>query len=111
MDIKFGRKVWNKSVLLLVFTETLCVIAPQIMRATNNNGIETIHQGAAVIQDLVLDAVHGYMYWTTINSLESSRLDGHGHEIIRTVPGFLGKYILGVTLRYENQLFNLLNLF
>ena len=73
------------------------------MRATNNNGIETIHQGAAVIQDLVLDAVHGYMYWTTINSLESARLDGQGHEIIRTVPGFLGKYILGVTLRYDDD--------
>lgn len=73
------------------------------MRATSNNGIETIHQGAAVIQDLVLDAVHGYMYWTTSHSLESARLDGHSHEIIHTVPYFLGKYILGVALRYNDD--------
>ena len=72
------------------------------MRATRNNGIETIHQGAAVIQDLVLDAVRGYVYWTTSHSLESARLDGRGHEIIHAIPYFLGKYILGVALRYDD---------
>ena len=64
---------------------------------------ETVIQELAgyKIQDITLDPVEGYIYWTTLHSIGASRLDGSEYSaIVNVMPNF-GKYILGLALDSE----------
>ena len=44
--------------------------------------VETIHRSSRPVLDLVVDAVRGYIYWTTASTVELARLDGNSHSVI-----------------------------
>lgn len=43
---------------------------------------ETVHQSSSSVLDLALDSVQGYMYWTTLSTVEMSHLDGQSHRLL-----------------------------
>ena len=56
----------------------LSLLLLQIYRCgIDGNLPENVYQSAA--RDLVIDAVGGYLFWTTPHSVECSRLNGHNH--------------------------------
>ncbi|KAF2987188.1 hypothetical protein EK904_012124, partial [Melospiza melodia maxima] len=50
------------------------------------------------VRDLVVDSVNGYLYWATMYSVESTRLNGEEHLTIQEQLQFSDKQVVGVTL-------------
>ncbi|XP_027754903.1 proto-oncogene tyrosine-protein kinase ROS isoform X1 [Empidonax traillii] len=50
------------------------------------------------VKDLVVDSVNGYLYWATMYSVESTRLNGEEHLILQEQLQFSGKQVVGLTL-------------
>ncbi|XP_039101958.1 proto-oncogene tyrosine-protein kinase ROS [Hyaena hyaena] len=51
-----------------------------------------------LVNDMVVDAVGGYLYWTTLYSVESTRLNGESSLVLQTQPWFSGKKVVALTL-------------
>ena len=49
-------------------------------------------------QDLAIDSVNAYMYWTTSQSLECARLNGQDYFEYQRTADFSGERIAGLTL-------------
>ncbi|XP_067848326.1 proto-oncogene tyrosine-protein kinase ROS-like [Heptranchias perlo] len=56
---------------------------------------------AGKIQDLQLDPLRGYMYWTTAQSVEYARINGDQPGLFEELPNFSGKQISGLTLDFD----------
>ncbi|NXY01293.1 ROS1 kinase, partial [Pteruthius melanotis] len=50
------------------------------------------------VKDLVVDSVNGYLYWATIYSVESTRLNGEEYLTLQEQLQFSSKQVVGVTL-------------
>ncbi|NXU11988.1 ROS1 kinase, partial [Pardalotus punctatus] len=50
------------------------------------------------VKDLAVDSVNGYLYWATMYSVESTRLNGEEYLMLQEQPQFSGKQVVGVTL-------------
>ncbi|KAF4796561.1 hypothetical protein TURU_082759 [Turdus rufiventris] len=50
------------------------------------------------VKDLVVDSVNGYLYWATMYSVESTRLNGEEYFMLQEQLQFSGKQVVGVTL-------------
>ncbi|NXS31863.1 ROS1 kinase, partial [Pomatostomus ruficeps] len=50
------------------------------------------------VKDLVVDSVNGYLYWATMYSVESTRLNGEEYLMLQEHLHFSGKQVVGVTL-------------
>ncbi|RMC13082.1 hypothetical protein DUI87_10613 [Hirundo rustica rustica] len=50
------------------------------------------------VKDLVVDSVNGYLYWATMYSVESTRLNGDEYVMLQEQLQFSGKQVVGVTL-------------
>ncbi|XP_010003164.1 PREDICTED: proto-oncogene tyrosine-protein kinase ROS [Chaetura pelagica] len=50
------------------------------------------------VNDLVVDSVNGYLYWTTMYSVESTRLNGEEYLMLQEQLQFSGKQVIGLTL-------------
>ncbi|KAM5262566.1 proto-oncogene tyrosine-protein kinase ROS [Ctenodactylus gundi] len=57
-----------------------------------------------LVNDMVVDSVGGYLYWTTLYSVESTRLNGESSLILQAQPWFSGKKILALTLDLSDGL-------
>ncbi|XP_070273639.1 proto-oncogene tyrosine-protein kinase ROS isoform X1 [Myotis yumanensis] len=51
-----------------------------------------------LVNDMVVDSVGGYLYWTTLYSVESTRLNGESPLILQAQPWFSGKKVIALTL-------------
>ncbi|KAM6405293.1 proto-oncogene tyrosine-protein kinase ROS isoform 3-T3 [Pluvialis apricaria] len=51
-----------------------------------------------LVKDLVVDSVNGYMYWVTMYSVESARLNGEEYLMLQEQLQFSGKQVVGLTL-------------
>ncbi|NXJ83328.1 ROS1 kinase, partial [Trogon melanurus] len=51
-----------------------------------------------LVKDLVVDSVNGYLYWATMYSVESARLNGEEYFILQEQLQFSGKHVVGLTL-------------
>ncbi|KAF1505047.1 Proto-oncogene tyrosine-protein kinase ROS, partial [Eudyptula minor novaehollandiae] len=51
-----------------------------------------------LVKDLVVDSVNGYLYWATLYSVESARLNGEEYLILQEQLQFSGKQVVGLTL-------------
>ncbi|XP_071597197.1 proto-oncogene tyrosine-protein kinase ROS isoform X1 [Heliangelus exortis] len=51
-----------------------------------------------LVTDLVVDSVNGYLYWATMYSVESSRLNGDEYLLLQEQLQFSGKQVVGLTL-------------
>ncbi|KAM9636359.1 LOW QUALITY PROTEIN: proto-oncogene tyrosine-protein kinase ROS [Morphnus guianensis] len=51
-----------------------------------------------LVKDLVVDSVNGYLYWATLYSVESTRLNGEKCVILQEQLQFAGKQVVGLTL-------------
>ena len=63
--------------------------------------VEIVHRSSRPVLDVVVDAVRGYIYWTTASTVELARLSGHSHSVIfrSVLPGtFVGCSISSVML-------------
>uniref|UniRef100_UPI00398EDE67 proto-oncogene tyrosine-protein kinase ROS-like n=1 Tax=Pristiophorus japonicus TaxID=55135 RepID=UPI00398EDE67 len=56
---------------------------------------------AGKVQDLQLDPLWGYMYWTTAQSVEYARINGDQPGLFEELPNFSGKQISGLTLDFD----------
>lgn len=45
------------------------------------------------VKDLVVDSVNGYLYWATMYSVESTRLNGEDHLMLQEQLQFSGKQV------------------
>ncbi|XP_042189964.1 proto-oncogene tyrosine-protein kinase ROS-like [Callorhinchus milii] len=54
------------------------------------------------VQDLQLDALQGYMYWTTAQTVEYSLMNGKRPGFIEELPNFSGKQISGLTVDFDH---------
>jgi len=52
------------------------------VRAGDVEMVETVHRSSRPVLDLVVDAVRGYIYWTTASTVELATLDGNSHSVI-----------------------------
>ncbi|NXG06558.1 ROS1 kinase, partial [Sakesphorus luctuosus] len=50
------------------------------------------------VKDLVVDSVHGYLYWATMYSVESTRLNGEEYLVLQEHLQFSDKQVVGLTL-------------
>ncbi|NWW75006.1 ROS1 kinase, partial [Climacteris rufus] len=50
------------------------------------------------VKDLIVDSVNGYLYWATMYSVESTRLNGEEYLMLQEQIQFSGKQVVGVTL-------------
>ncbi|XP_061846106.1 proto-oncogene tyrosine-protein kinase ROS [Colius striatus] len=50
------------------------------------------------VKDLVVDSVNGYLYWATLYSVESTRLNGEEYFMLQEQLQFSGKQVVGLTL-------------
>ncbi|NXX32476.1 ROS1 kinase, partial [Nicator chloris] len=50
------------------------------------------------VKDLAVDSVNGYVYWATMYSVESTRLNGEEYLVLQEQRQFSGKQVVGVTL-------------
>ncbi|KAM6432982.1 proto-oncogene tyrosine-protein kinase ROS [Rhynochetos jubatus] len=51
-----------------------------------------------LVKDLVVDSVNGYLYWATMYSVESARLNGEHYLTLQEQLQFSGKQVVGLTL-------------
>ncbi|KAM9563851.1 proto-oncogene tyrosine-protein kinase ROS [Guaruba guarouba] len=51
-----------------------------------------------LVKDLVVDSVNGYLYWATMYSVESARLNGEEYLMLQEQLQFSGKQVVGLTL-------------
>ncbi|XP_011857747.1 PREDICTED: proto-oncogene tyrosine-protein kinase ROS [Mandrillus leucophaeus] len=57
-----------------------------------------------LVNDMVVDSVGGYLYWTTLYSVESTRLNGESSLILQAQPWFSGKKVIALTLDLSDGL-------
>ncbi|XP_058591059.1 proto-oncogene tyrosine-protein kinase ROS isoform X5 [Neofelis nebulosa] len=57
-----------------------------------------------LVNDMALDSVGGYLYWTTLHSVESTRLNGESSLVIQAQPWFSGKKVVALTLDLSDGL-------
>ncbi|XP_040821243.1 proto-oncogene tyrosine-protein kinase ROS isoform X2 [Ochotona curzoniae] len=57
-----------------------------------------------LVNDMVVDSVGGYLYWTTLYSVESTRLNGESLLILQAQPWFSGKKVIALTLDLRDGL-------
>ncbi|NWR30243.1 ROS1 kinase, partial [Tachuris rubrigastra] len=50
------------------------------------------------VKDLAVDSVNGYLYWVTMYSVESTRLNGEEYLMLHEQLQFSGKQVVGLTL-------------
>lgn len=46
-----------------------------------------------LVKDLVVDSVNGYLYWATMYSVESARLNGEEYLVLQEQLQFSGKQV------------------
>ncbi|NXP70849.1 ROS1 kinase, partial [Ramphastos sulfuratus] len=51
-----------------------------------------------LVKDLAVDSVSGYLYWATMYSVESARLNGEEYLVLQEQPQFSGRQVVGLTL-------------
>nr|XP_047921549.1 proto-oncogene tyrosine-protein kinase ROS isoform X2 [Anser cygnoides] len=51
-----------------------------------------------LVKDLVVDSVNGYLYWATMYSVESARLNGEEYLLLQEQLQFSGKQMVGLAL-------------
>ncbi|NXK45022.1 ROS1 kinase, partial [Chauna torquata] len=51
-----------------------------------------------LVKDLVVDSVNGYLYWATMHSVESARLNGEEYLMLQEQLQFSGKQVVGLAL-------------
>uniref|UniRef100_A0A8B9VWF5 Tyrosine-protein kinase receptor n=1 Tax=Anas zonorhyncha TaxID=75864 RepID=A0A8B9VWF5_9AVES len=51
-----------------------------------------------LVKDLVVDSVNGYLYWATMYSVESARLNGEEYLLLQEQLQFSGKQVVGLAL-------------
>ncbi|KAK6171122.1 hypothetical protein SNE40_019378 [Patella caerulea] len=75
----------------------------RVIRRSDIHGIinDSIYQTAA--RDMVIDSVAGRIYWATINTIESTYLNGEDHTQIFTIPFFSGKHVISLTINFDLQ--------
>ena len=73
---------------------------PQIFRIGLNSEGESSAEVAYLsdAQDLAIDSVNAYMYWTTAQSVECARLNGLEYFEYTRKADFSGEVIAGLTL-------------
>ncbi|XP_014721615.1 proto-oncogene tyrosine-protein kinase ROS isoform X1 [Equus asinus] len=57
-----------------------------------------------LVNDMVVDSVGGYLYWTTLYSVESTRLNGENPLVLQAQPWFSGKKVIALTLDLSDGL-------
>ncbi|XP_064342815.1 proto-oncogene tyrosine-protein kinase ROS isoform X2 [Camelus dromedarius] len=57
-----------------------------------------------LVNDMVVDSVGGYLYWTTLYSVESTRLNGESSLTLQVQPWFSGKKVIALTLDLSDGL-------
>ncbi|XP_054992516.1 proto-oncogene tyrosine-protein kinase ROS isoform X2 [Sorex araneus] len=57
-----------------------------------------------LVNDMVVDSVGGYLYWTTLYSVESTRLNGESHFMLQAQSWFSGKKVIALTLDLSDEL-------
>ena len=71
------------------------------IKRTDINGLSTDFISQAAARDIVVDSIAGRIYWATMNSIESSFLNGEDHIEIFSVPYFSGKHVISVALNFD----------
>uniref|UniRef100_A0ABM0M5Y8 Proto-oncogene tyrosine-protein kinase ROS-like n=1 Tax=Saccoglossus kowalevskii TaxID=10224 RepID=A0ABM0M5Y8_SACKO len=64
---------------------------------------DTEHVMTSSATDLAIDSMHAYLYWTTLKTVECSRLNGDNHFTYQTSPDFSGETIIGLTLNFDDD--------
>ncbi|XP_034846271.1 proto-oncogene tyrosine-protein kinase ROS isoform X1 [Mirounga leonina] len=57
-----------------------------------------------LVNDMVVDSVGGYLYWTTLYSVESTRLNGESFLVLQAQPWISGKKVIALTLDLSDGL-------
>ncbi|NWR74940.1 ROS1 kinase, partial [Centropus unirufus] len=60
--------------------------------------MDVVVHAAFLVKDLVVDSLNGYLYWATIYSVESARLNGEEYLMLQEHLQFSGKQMIGLTL-------------
>ncbi|CAJ0946133.1 unnamed protein product [Ranitomeya imitator] len=71
----------------------------QIYRTSlRTHSTETVKDITYLVNDLAVDSVNAFLYWSTGYSVESSRLNGQDHVIIQNLTFFSNLQVVALTL-------------
>ncbi|XP_054425844.1 proto-oncogene tyrosine-protein kinase ROS [Pteronotus mesoamericanus] len=57
-----------------------------------------------LVNDMAVDSIGGYLYWTTLYSVESTRLNGENSLVLQAQPWLSGKKVIALTLDLSDGL-------
>ncbi|KFO24456.1 Proto-oncogene tyrosine-protein kinase ROS, partial [Fukomys damarensis] len=57
-----------------------------------------------LVNDMAVDSVGGYLYWTTLYTVESTRLNGESALVLQAQPWLSGKKVIALTLDLSDGL-------
>nr|XP_004651416.2 proto-oncogene tyrosine-protein kinase ROS [Jaculus jaculus] len=57
-----------------------------------------------LVNDIVVDSIGGYLYWTTLYSVESTRLNGENPLVLQEQPWLSGQKVIALTLDLSDGL-------
>ncbi|XP_063297854.1 proto-oncogene tyrosine-protein kinase ROS [Pelobates fuscus] len=64
----------------------------------NTADIEQVIPGNYLVNDMAVDSINAFLYWSTSYTLESSKLNGQKHYMIQNLTLFTSTQIVGLTL-------------
>ncbi|XP_073532013.1 proto-oncogene tyrosine-protein kinase ROS isoform X2 [Phyllobates terribilis] len=72
---------------------------PNIYRTSlRTHSVETVKGSTHLVNDLAVDSVNAFLYWSTGYTVESSRLNGEDHAIIQNLTLFSSSQVVALTL-------------
>ncbi|XP_075719818.1 proto-oncogene tyrosine-protein kinase ROS [Rhinoderma darwinii] len=78
-------------------------VNPKIYRTSLwTHASETVRAIRYLVNDLAVDSVNAFLYWTTGYTVESSRLNGQDHVIIQNLSLFSSLQVVSLTLNLED---------
>ena len=75
----------------------------QIRRSeiTYEGDTELVFQAQA--RDMVIDSIRGRLYWVTLNTVETTFLNGEGHRVYFQEKYFSGKNVISLSIDFETM--------
>ncbi|KAK3578565.1 hypothetical protein CHS0354_025280 [Potamilus streckersoni] len=74
-----------------------------VIRRSDLHGENNEFVFQSLARDIVVDSINSHLYWVTMNSVETSYLNGNDHVEYFSVPYFSGKHVISLALNHDLQ--------
>ena len=64
---------------------------------------EVVYQGVYTPEDMVIDSMEGYIYWSTLHSVQVAHLNGNNRQNVHELKRYSLQFVLGLTLDFDHN--------